>query len=81
MIVLPALDDATSALWDALLDISERMHDSWTLVGGQMVFLHGVEAGVPPPRISRDLDLVVDVRVRPLRSHAWPPCSMTWGSP
>ena len=65
MIALPPLDPQTAALWDALLDISEAMGDSWTLVGGQMVFLHAVEAGVPPPRVSRDIDLVVDVRVRP----------------
>lgn len=65
MISLPPLDPTTASLWDALLDIADVMGDSWTLVGGQMIFLHSVERRVPPPRISRDLDLVVDVRVRP----------------
>ncbi len=70
MITLPPLDSQTTAPWDALLDISESMGDFWTLVGGQMVFLHAVEAVVPPPRVSRDIDLVVDVRVRRAHSRA-----------
>lgn len=69
MIELPPLGDLVGSLWDALLDIAERMPDDWTLVGGQMVLLHAIEHGRTPPRISQDLDLVVDARVRP---HAIP---------
>jgi hypothetical protein len=65
MISLPPLGDLEDALWSALIDIAERRPADWTLVGGQMVLLHALEQGVSPPRISRDLDLVVDARARP----------------
>jgi hypothetical protein len=65
MISLPPLGDLDNALWLALIDITERRPADWTLVGGQMVLLHALEQGVSPPRVSRDLDLVVDARVRP----------------
>lgn len=51
-------------LWGALLDIADRMSSGWTLVGGQMVFVLGLEHDTPPPRVSVDLDLVIDVRIR-----------------
>jgi hypothetical protein len=62
---LPLLDALETELWDALLDIADRIPDGWTLIGGQMVLLHGLERDRLPPRVSEDLDLVVDVRVRP----------------
>ena len=65
MIELPPLPGLENALWLALMDISERRPDDWTLVGGQMVLLHAIEHGASPPRVSTDLDLVVDARVRP----------------
>jgi hypothetical protein len=65
VIDLPPLGALDSALWDALLDIADKMPSGWTLIGGQMVLLHGLEKGRVPPRVSDDLDLVVDVRVRP----------------
>ncbi len=65
MIDLPPLGALESALWDALLDIADKIPSGWTLIGGQMVLLHGLEKGRVPPRVSEDLDLVVDVRVRP----------------
>lgn len=65
MIALPPLGELEDQLWVALMDIAERRADDWTLVGGQMVLLHALEHGATPPRISTDLDLVVDARVRP----------------
>ncbi len=65
MIVLPPLGELEDALWVALLDIAQRQPAGWTLVGGQMVLLHALEHGATPPRISRDLDLIADARVRP----------------
>ncbi|MGD9572310.1 MAG: nucleotidyl transferase AbiEii/AbiGii toxin family protein [Thermoleophilia bacterium] len=65
MIVLPPLGHLGDELWTALLDIADHGPPGWTLVGGQMVLLHGLEQGVAPPRVSTDLDLVVDARVRP----------------
>jgi hypothetical protein len=64
MISLPPLGDLEDALWLALIEIAEGRPSDWTLVGGQMVLLHALEQGVSPPRISRDLDLVVDARAR-----------------
>lgn len=65
MITLPPLGDLETGLWHALLDIAEQMPGDWTLIGGQMVLLHALEHGRTTPRVSRDLDLVVDARVRP----------------
>lgn len=65
MIALPPLGDLEDRLWLALMEIAERRAGDWTLVGGQMVLLHALEHGATPPRVSTDLDLVVDARVRP----------------
>ncbi|MDX6646802.1 MAG: hypothetical protein QOK40_2529 [Miltoncostaeaceae bacterium] len=65
MIVLPPLGVRGTGLWHALLDVADRVAAAWTLVGGQMVLLHALEHDRPVPRISEDLDLVVDTRVRP----------------
>lgn len=65
MIELPPLRTLDFELWTALLDISDRMPSDWTLIGGQMVLLHALERGRAPRRLSEDLDVVVDVRVRP----------------
>ncbi|MGW6258546.1 hypothetical protein [Streptomyces sp. NPDC055085] len=48
-------------LWGVLLDIADRMSDAWTLIGGQMVLLHGMEQGRTPPGASQDLDVLADV--------------------
>ncbi len=66
MIELPPLGELDVELWHALLDIADRMPSDWTLIGGQMVLLHALEHGRAPHRVSEDLDLVVDARVRPL---------------
>ena len=65
MIELPALDGSERELWDALLDLTERQPDNWTLVGGQMVLLRALEQGRVPPRVTRDLDVLADLRARP----------------
>ena len=65
MIELPPLGDLEDTLWLALLEIADQRTTDWTLVGGQMILLHALEHGASPPRISTDLDLVVDARVRP----------------
>jgi hypothetical protein len=65
MVDLPPLGSLETRLWDALLDIAQQVPGGWTLIGGQMVLLHGLENERTPHRISEDLDLVLDVRVRP----------------
>lgn len=62
-IQLPALAGHDDELWAALIELSELRPGEWTLVGGQMVFLHAVEHGVTPPRVSTDLDVLVNARV------------------
>jgi hypothetical protein len=48
-------------LWNVLLDVSERVGTAWSLIGGQMVLLHGLEHGRTPPAASVDLDVLADV--------------------
>ena len=65
MIIIPTTPDLLGAMWEALIDISCGTHNgTWTLIGGQMVLLLGLEHGATPPRVSEDLDTVVDVRLR-----------------
>ncbi|GLW54683.1 hypothetical protein [Kitasatospora phosalacinea] len=45
-----------------LLDLSERVPRAWSLIGGQMVLLHGLEHGRTPPAASADLDVLADVQ-------------------
>lgn len=49
-------------LWNVLLDLSERVPRAWSLIGGQMVLLHGLEHGRTPPAASADLDVLADVQ-------------------
>jgi len=60
---LPTLPGHDDELWAALIELSELRLGEWTLVGGQMVFLHAMEHGVEPPRVSTDLDVLVNARV------------------
>jgi hypothetical protein len=65
VIDLPALAGTERELWHALLDLAEREPENWTLVGGQMVLLRALEQGRMPPRVTRDLDVLADLRARP----------------
>jgi hypothetical protein len=60
---LPTLAGHDAGLWDTLIELCEVRPGEWTLVGGQMVFLHGLEHGVTAPRVSTDLDILVNARV------------------
>lgn len=62
-IELPVLVGQSQEMWEALVELSEVRPGEWTLVGGQMVFLHGLENDASPPRISTDLDVLVNARV------------------
>jgi hypothetical protein len=64
-VMLPTLTGHTGDLWNTLIELSEYHPGEWTLIGGQMVFLHGLEHGVSPPRMSTDLDLLVNARIVP----------------
>ena len=43
--------------------LAERKPEGWTLIGAQMVALHGMENGKLPPRSSQDLDILVNIRL------------------
>ncbi len=60
---LPTLAGHDDQLWEALIEISALRPGEWTLVGGQMVLLHAVEHGADLPRVSTDLDVLVNARV------------------
>ena len=63
MIVLPELGGKGTDLWPALIDIAEAIPSGWVLVGGQMVLLHAIENDATWPRVSLDLDVIVNARV------------------
>ncbi|MGQ0624901.1 MAG: hypothetical protein ACT4PP_09700 [Sporichthyaceae bacterium] len=64
VIVLPSLAAPVDQLWHVLLDLGE-LDIPWTLIGGQMVLLHGLEHSRIPPQISQDGDVIGDVRADP----------------
>lgn len=69
---LPTLAGHDDELWDTLIELSEVRPGEWTLIGGQMVFLHAIENDATPPRISTDLDVLVNARItgRPIAAFA-----------
>ena len=64
-LTVPQMGAKLTACWVSILEMSAWPVDGWTLVGGQMVLLHGLLNGILPPRLSEDVDVVVDVRVIP----------------
>lgn len=62
MLQIPDDDGLTAAVWNGLLEIAAEIPTHWTLVGAQMVLLHGLEYERMPPRRSVDLDVIVNVR-------------------
>jgi len=52
-------------VWTFLSELSGAFSGQWALVGGQMVLLHGLEAGQLPERETTDVDALVDIRVAP----------------
>lgn len=64
MIELPDFAGHADALWNALLDLGAVVSSEWVLVGGQMVLLHAIEHGAAWPRVSMDLDVIVNARVK-----------------
>lgn len=68
---LPTLAGHDDELWNTLIRMSE-ISGHWTLIGGQMVFLHAMEHGASPPRVSTDLDVLANARIagRPVAAFA-----------
>lgn len=63
MIKLEPAGKLEQATWEALIRLCQRRPEGWTLIGAQMVTLHAKENGLPALRVSRDLDVLADVRV------------------
>jgi len=64
-IEIPQLADAQLESWLALTSIAETVPNDWILIGGQMVQLHCWERGFTPPRVTSDVDAVIDVISKP----------------
>ena len=62
-LLLPTLPGRGDVLWETLIELTDLRPGDWTLIGGQMVFLHALEHGESPPRLSTDLDVLVNARV------------------
>ncbi len=61
---LGPLTVAGASTWEAIAQLATVVPvDRWAIVGGQMVAIHASLAGVDPPRVTDDGDVVVDVRV------------------
>jgi len=65
-----AADLVNPQVWTLLGAIETQMAGSWVLVGGQMVLLHGLEAGQLPVRETTDADALVNVRLVPRGTSA-----------
>ncbi len=65
MIELSLHGEAMAPLWETLVTLSSAQPSGWTLVGAQMVALHGLERRQSPPRATVDADLLMDVRAVP----------------
>jgi hypothetical protein len=48
MILIPSLGDPWDAVWETLIDLQNRQPENWTLIGAQMVALHGMERNRMP---------------------------------
>lgn len=63
MIEIPELGDDVHAMWALLIDLRRELDVEWTLIGAQMVQLHGFRLGKSPTRPSRDADVLVECRL------------------
>jgi hypothetical protein len=57
------LTAAEARAWGAIFDLAAREHRGWTLIGAQTVALHAAEHRHASNRLSRDFDVLVDIRL------------------
>ncbi|MFK0247510.1 hypothetical protein ACIQUM_22680 [Amycolatopsis azurea] len=62
-LALPPLQGGGDRIvWPAMFDLADRLPKPWVMIGGQMVILHGLLADRSIPRVTKDIDLLFDVR-------------------
>lgn len=64
VIVIPDPGHALTCAWHLLFDLADEVGDSWCLIGGLMVALHGLEHGKRMLRPTADGDVLADIRAR-----------------
>ncbi|GAB3441761.1 nucleotidyl transferase AbiEii/AbiGii toxin family protein [Actinophytocola sediminis] len=57
----PLANNRDEVLWPVLMDLAAELPKPWTVIGGQMVYLHGLVVGRAPHRYTEDIDLVFDI--------------------
>lgn len=63
--------DLKNHLWILLKELADSTPaGSWVLVGGAMVQLHALRAGIGPMRLTRDIDALLDLSVSGIGSVA-----------
>lgn len=63
---MPVFFGAGAAVWDAVCVLADALTEvPWTIVGGQMVYLLGVEHGAAAHRVTTDIDAAIDLRAAP----------------
>jgi len=62
---LRQLTPAAEEGWATLFALAEETTEEWVLVGGQMMFVLAVEHGAERIRPTEDIDIGVNLRVRP----------------
>jgi hypothetical protein len=62
-LVLPVSENLDADLWATLIELTEHSPGEWTLIGGLMVFVLALENGETPPRLSTDIDVLVNARI------------------
>lgn len=63
IIEIPEQGDEVHDMWALLMQLHEESVADWTLIGAQMVQLHGHRLKRAPTRPSRDADLLIECRV------------------
>lgn len=58
----PLQGESDRIVWPAMFDLADRLPVPWVMIGGQMVILHGLLADRSIPRVTKDIDLLFDVR-------------------
>ncbi len=61
---VPELLDFDHEGWITLLDLYDELPRHWALVGGQMIHMHCWQRGRQAPRVTTDVDIIMDIRAK-----------------